>query len=313
MPHQDSSDVPFGLTYGQSEDLLVTLTAGKRAKIASRFRKLRPKFAADDLLTKTGNHVKYDLARVLSMGAIFTVNSLGIPQSHAVEIVVSNWPEIARACILTFRHPPAADVAQATTLNLYIDALDEGVGEEDIISWGTTHDDDSGIPHAVMDMAPILDALKAHGHRDDARLDAAFNSLEEEFGWGVRSPDAVPLLPARIESEFFGTGPYFQRARALMSFAVGSTITSRQELRLQTFLDYLESPPPVDAWKQYIGADERAPRLVHILGARGAALGLRSKNVVTETLVAASDDGAAARLIALGEMAQREISKSSAK
>ena len=64
---RDADREPFTLRYGPLEAMLSRLMDVSGKAIVTRFRKLRPKFAADGLLTDTGNRVDYDLSRILAI------------------------------------------------------------------------------------------------------------------------------------------------------------------------------------------------------------------------------------------------------
>ncbi len=118
----------------------------------------------------------------------------------------------------------------------------------------------------------------------------------------MREEDA-PILPQRADSDFFGTGPYFDRARALLGHEPDAYLHPNVAPRLQAFLDYLEEPAPIDSWKRYIGSSSEEPRLVHILAAWGADLGLQPRSFGAEILKAACrrDRAYALTLIKSGE------------
>lgn len=273
----------FALKYGAVESLLGDLTGGSGKSIAIRFRKLRPKFAADGLQSETGNNLSYDLTRVLAIWATFELNALSIPQGSAVEIVVANWPEIARACLTAWHE--ASNVGRAGTrkrssvVHIHIDALNETVGNG---SWASLQPDAmAGSPYIVVDCAPAIDAVVAIAEQFEQgdRLEQAFVELETTFGWENLDEGDPERLPRRKESDFFGTGPYFERARMLISVEPGEKLHHRRVARLQAVLDYLENPAPIDSWKRYIGTEPGRPRLVHLLAAWGVALKLSSATI----------------------------------
>ncbi|THD34443.1 MAG: hypothetical protein E7773_14740 [Sphingomonas sp.] len=302
----------FTLSYGGVEEFLLELTGAPLAPIASRFRKLRPKFAPDGLLTRPGTRIGYDLSRVLSIGAVYSLNALAIPLGHAVDLVVANWPEIARSCLKA--HGAAETAAWKPTLRIYVDALapDTVDGQPGPASFATASSDGpEGISHLVLDCQTIVDLLAVIAERHDAvsgALDAAYGELERTFGWDTPAERAPPVVPSRVASGFFGTGPYFERARALLAVDDGEQVGPLERMRLQSHLDYIETPPPVDGWKQFIGTDAAKPRLNQRLAAWGYGLGLKS-SVIGQTDVLQSawaDRAATLDLIARGE---RRLSK----
>lgn len=289
----------FTLKYGAVEALLVELTGGTGNAIVTRFRKLRPKFAADGLLSETGNNVSYDLTRILAICATYELNSLAIPQGSAVGIVVANWPEVARACLTAWHAASnqglAGNEKRSSVVRIHIDALNESPEDG---SWASLEPDavpDS--PHVALDCRPVVDAVIAAAERSgqSARLAQAFVEVESTFGWEALDEGDPERLPRRKESDFFGTGPYFDRARILLAVEPGKQLHRRRAAHLQAVLDYLEMPAPIDSWKRFIGTDPGRPRLVHMLAAWGVSLELKSTTIgQVETLHTVSFDRAAA-------------------
>ena len=277
--HSGDQEV-FALKYGAVETLLGDVTGGSAKAIVTRFRKLRPKFAADGLLSETGNNLNYDLTRVIAIWATYELNALSIPQGSAVEIVVSNWPEIARAALTAWHtattRSQADNEARSPVVRIYIDTLS---GSTEDGSWASLQlDAIPGSPHVTLDCAPVVDAVIAAAERSkqDARLAQAFLEIESVFGWDELDEGHPERLPTRKKSDFFGTGPYFDRARALLAVELGQKLHRRRANRLQAVLDYLETPAPIDSWKRFIGTEPGRPRLVHMLAAWGVSLGLKS-------------------------------------
>ncbi|TPG16731.1 hypothetical protein EAH87_13875 [Sphingomonas koreensis] len=304
---RDDHDKPFALRYGALEVLLTQLTGASTNAIVSRFRKLRPKFASDGLLTETGNRVSYDLTRVLAICATYELNSLSIPQGHAVDIVVANWPEIARACITAWDQRshvgPNSARERSATVRIYIDAIQESPEEG---SWASVASDPKpGTPHITLDCRPVIDALITAADASDQaeELTLAFAELESTFGWEALKEGDPERLPRRKGSDFFGTGPYFDRACVLLAVEPGQKLHRRRAARLQAVLDYLEEPAPIDSWKRFIGTDEGRPRLVHMLAAWGVALGLNSITIgdVGTLNISSFDCEAAFDLVQRGE------------
>lgn len=309
------TDNGFALGYGALEGLLNTLLGTSGNVVVSRFRKLRPKFAADGLLTDTGNRVSYDLTRVVAICAVYQLNLLSVPQGQAVDVVVANWPEIARASLNArsnqLQQKKRKD-PQNAAVRIYIDAM--GPGEKST-SWASlSRDRAHGLPHIVLDLSSVVAAISAEvGESDglDGGLVAAFNELEETFGWAQVADQERPRLPQRGQSDFFGTGPYFERARVLLAHDPGQLLHHSEALRLQAYLDYLEEPAPIDSWKRFIGSEADEPRLVQILTTWGADLGLRPSSFGAEIhkAVTRRDRAYAMHLIESGERIAAELTK----
>jgi len=311
MPSPKTNE-PFALKFGELQPLLTRLLGASEALVLSRFRKLRPKFAADGLLTETGNWVSYDLTRVLAICATFEINALSVPQGHSVDIVVGNWPELAKAFLMSWRSIDSAKgQAQpaATYIRIHVDALGRDPVEG---SWASVEDGaPAATPYIALDCTPIVVAVAAAA--EDAGkagpLAAAFEELESTFGWeDLKEADAC-RRPLRSKSDFFGTGPYFKRARALLAADPNVPMHARSRARLQAMLDYLETPAPIDSWKRFIGTEANKPRLVHLLAACGAGLGLQSNMIGHSGVLhsAFDDPEAAIRLIERGEKRAAEL------
>ena len=310
----DQNDKSFSLQYGALEQLLLNLQFGSQTSIASRFRKLRPKFALDNLLSKPGTRVSYDLSRVLSICAVYSLNSLSIGQADAVDMVISNWPEIARGFLSARRDLAASRQKNATPsepiVRIYTDAFP--LDGREAASWANSNDPSASmLPHLVLDCRPITAALyefKIDKCAEITALDTAFCELDREFGWASLGESDVRVKSERVNIGLFGTGPYFQRARFLLA-ASGPQSVRNQEL-LQAYLDYLEAPPPIDSWKRFIGRSETELRLYQLLACHGLDLGLSSKSVAAETLrSAASSVSSTLALIADGERHQDRLDK----
>jgi hypothetical protein len=308
-----TSDGGFALRFSAMVDFLAVTTDGSQKSIESRFRKLRPKLAADNLLTTPGIRVEYDLTRILAIGSIYSLNALGLAQGHAVDIVVGNWPEIARGCIAAWRRQVVAlatDDESHSHVCIYVDAFDEGRDGRDtaLASWATNDASDPvGLPHVLLDCNSLITALSRFAEAGDQ--DIALGSAFEELGVDFSPPAAVPQeIAGKTGSAFFSTGPFFGRARAILESEPGRKLSRRKGARLQAFLRYLEAPPSIDAWKAIIGRDASAPRLHQMLGAWGVRLGLQSSVINGETLVdAAFDKAGALSLIASGEARLAEL------
>lgn len=307
MIKRNAGGKTFALKYGALESTITALVGGRGSAIVSRFRKLRPKFASDGMLTETGNRVSYDLTRILAIFATYEINSLSIPQGHAVDIVVANWPEIARACLTAWlnvpERAPTLESEPPSLVRIYIDALNDPPQEG---SWASLQPDAFlGIPHVALDCRPLIDAVidAAKQSNQSAQLVKAFVELESTFGWDDLAEEDPKRLPSRKESDFFGTGPYFGRARILLAVEPGQQIHRRRAARLQAVLDYLEKPAPIDSWKRFIGTEPGRPRLVHMVAAWGVALGLKSATIGEVAILSgvSYDRTAALDLIRRGE------------
>lgn len=278
-----SSDKTFTIGYGLLEGLLQDIVGGRNGVIVSRFRKLRPKLAADGLLTETGNHVAYDLKRILAISAIFQLNALAIPQAHAADIVVKNWVEVVQA----YLQAQAVATRQSSTslrseaiLHIHIDALTDS---PEVTSWASVQTEDkSGTSHLAIDCHRVVALLIPLGERlpdGSQRLSAAFDELRQDFGPATGEKSNYALVSKPIEGSLFSDGPYFARARALLSAEPSADRHSLTTSRLQAYLDYLENPAPVERWKSHLGTKAEEPRLGHFLSAWGVEIGL-SSNII---------------------------------
>lgn len=302
-----SSSATFTIKYGLLEHLLQDIVGGRQSAIVSRFRKLRPKLAADGLLTETGNHVAYDLKRILAISAIFQLNALAIPQGHAVDIIVNNWVEVAQACLgaqAVATHDYSGSLPPAATLSIYIDALNGGPGVESWASFQSTGL--VGASYIAFDCHRIVQLLTRIGERlpdGSRRLGAAFDEMRRDFAPVAKETSDDDPVSRPVERSLFSDGPYFDRARSLLSAEPSTDRHSLTTCRLQTYLNYLENPAPIDSWKAHIGTKAGEPRLGHFVSAWGVEIGLSSNNMGSvETLrTAASGRERALQLISDGE------------
>lgn len=302
-----SSDEHFAIGYGLLEDLLQDMLGCGYGVIGSRFRKLRPKLAADGLLTDTGNRVAYDLKRILAISAIFQLNALAIPQGHAVDIVVKNWVEFVRAylqaqAVTTLES--SQHLQSEANLYVYADALADS---PEVVSWASLQSYDTArTSHLVVNCHGVVKLLACLGERlpdGNSRLSAGFEELRQEFGIATGATDNRALVRKPNERSLFSDGPYFARARALLSVEPANDQHSLTTRRLQSYLDYLENPAPVDRWKAHLGTKAEEPRLGHFLSAWGVEIGLSSNTIGSvETLrTAAMSRPQAFKLISEGE------------
>ena len=135
------------------------------------------------------------------------------------------------------------------------------------------------------------------------RLSAAFDELHQEFGPATGQKSHHALVPKPIERSLFSDGPYFARARSLLSAEPSTDRHPLTTSRLQTYLDYLENPAPVDRWKAHLGTTAEEPRLGHFLSAWGVEIGLSSNTIgsVDTLQTAAMGREQALKLISGGE------------
>jgi hypothetical protein len=303
------------MQYGELENLLVSVVGGHREKVISRFRKLRPKFASDMLLSRPGARVTYDLPRVLSICAVYLINSITVPQAQAVDLVVANFPEIARGCLLAWDGLQSGGAGDRDQYIVYVcvDAFgDAWEREPSGATWawvGPTAPENGA--QIALDCLQIVSHLLEHQEKAHGvdRLADGFGELARSYGWCDRLEGDSEVVPVRRGSTFFSTGPYFERARAILAQAPQQSLSSQRRAMLQSHLKYIERPPPIDAWKKYIGTEEGAPRLCHLIAVWAADLGLQSSMAGPEVLKAASypSDLRARALIEFGERRLAEL------
>jgi hypothetical protein len=305
----------FGLRYGELEDLTVLILGGHREKVITRFRKLRPKFAPDMLLSSPGVRVNYDLPRVLSIAAVFLVNSTGVPLAKAVDLVIANFPELARGCLLTWKAADTGDDADRSRflINIHVDGFDDEWEKGAYsVSWASNGPIQSEAgAHIVVDCLHVVHNLVVHQEATGRRgsLAEGFDDLSRTYGWVNRLQGEAPVLPRRLGSSFFSTGPYFARARAILAHSPDQPISKARRALLQSHLNYIEWPPPIDAWKGILGTEHGAPQLRHLLAVWGLELGLQSSIAGTEVMkdVSFPSDVRASALISGGEQMIAEL------
>ena len=305
----------LGLQYGELEDLMVAVLGGHREKVVTRFRKLRPKFAPDMLLSRPGVRVTYDLPRVLSIAAVYLVNSITVPQAQAVDLVIANFPEIARGCLLAWEAVRAGGDGDRSRFFVFIhvDAFDDAwESTPSGATWASVgpSDSDAGAQIVVNChhiVSKVVAFQTARNHPDSLVL--AFEELARTYGWADKRQEDAPVVPTRLGSIFFSTGPYFARARAILAQDPEKSISAQRRAMLQSHLNYIEAPPPIDGWKRHLGTEKGAPRLCHLVGVWGMELGLRSTIVGPEVMKAASypSDVRALALIESGERTLAEL------
>jgi hypothetical protein len=315
MAQIDQSTVGYGLKYGELEDLTVAILGGHREKVITRFRKLRPKFAPDMLLSSPGVRVIYDLPRVLSIAAVFLVNSISVPMAKAVDLVVANFPEIARGCLLAWAAVRADDVADRAqfSVNIHVYGFDDDWENGAYsVTWASVGPSPSATgAHIVVDCLHIVqNLLSCHdASGPGVSLVDGFEDLSRTYGWVNKLEGDEPVVPRRLGSNFFSTGPYFARAQAILAQVPDQPISEGRRALLQSHLNYIEWPPPIDAWKRSLGTEEGAPRLCHLVAVWGLGLGLQSSIAGTEVLRDASfpSNVRAAALIRGGEQMLAEL------
>jgi hypothetical protein len=302
------------MQYGELEDLLVSVVGGHREKVISRFRKLRPKFAADMLLSRPGTRVTYDLSRILSICAVYLVNSITIPQGQAVDVVIANFPEIARGSLRAWEGIQSGDGGNRiqAVVHICVDAFDSAWEREPSgATWATlgplTLDGGAKI---ALDCFHIVSHLVEHQEKHDGceRLTDGFTELARSYGWSDGLEGEAEVIPTRRGSTFFSTGPYFGRARAILAQSPQQKLSSQRRAMLQSHLNYVERPPPIDAWKKHLGTEERSPRLCHLVAVWGAELSLQSSIAGPEVLKAASYPSNI-RALALIEFGERKLAE----
>ncbi|MGY4395366.1 hypothetical protein ACVWZA_000527 [Sphingomonas sp. UYAg733] len=319
--------------YGDVEDLLVELTEGDPRSVAGRFKKLRLLSFPDAVKLGTGNRVEYDLPRVLALCTAFEVNALLVPQSNAVSIVQSVWPEIVRGMIAGAaelgvlprpKHMPAGISAvvailpdgfasegqlQATAANVPIETLRNG---------------GSGLVAELrLNCARLVELVvpRLQRSRDGAAgASVAFGDLDLGFGWDAgRIPHRASVSDLFSGTSFLDRGPYLERAAAFLKIAKAlprineqapedaeaSQIRPRSRQAAQNLLDYLGRPSPIDAWKGEIGTTDGRPRLKHYLAAVGDAVGLTPPTQWPGTMLGTTGASPSARAKALVRKALR--------
>jgi hypothetical protein len=305
----------FGLKYGELEDLIVATVGGHRETVITRFRKLRPKFAPDMLLSRPGVRVSYDLPRAIAIVAVYLVNSITVPQAQAVGLVIANFPEIARGCLVAWEAIQAGERSDdsKSTVFIRIDAFDDAWEANPAgATWASVGPDDVSLGAQIVlnchfVVAHLTDAQEARGNPQSLRW--AFEELDRAYGWNDRPQGDEPVTPTRLGSAFFSTGPYFARARVLLSAKADEPIGPLRRAMLQAHQNYVEAPPPIDAWKKYLGTDENELRLYQLLAVWGAGLGLQSSMAVPEVWKARAfpSDIRAAALVEWGERELAEL------
>ncbi len=291
------------MRYGELEQLLVELTGGDKRSVLGRFRNLRQLPFPDAIKIGTGNHVEYDLPRVLAFCAVYEINALLIPQSHAVALVRDSWPELVRGFIAG-----AVDLGIAERprempddISALVSILPDGFAPEDqaantAASLALTTAPDGTVAELRVDCAALMTLVARRLKRAAGSSDSvlAFRDLDQSFGWSLGSvPHRASVADMFSGTSFLDRGPYLERAAAFLRIAATLPTTDdkrpargRSVRAAQNLLDYLARPVPIDEWKGEIGTEDGRPRLKHFLAAVGMAAGLTPPIPWPETILA---------------------------
>lgn len=303
----DASTWP-SMRYGDLEHLLVELTGGDRRSVVGRFRNLRQMPYPDAIKTGTGNHVEYDLPRVLAFCAAFAINALLIPQSHAVRMVRDIWPELVRGFIAgavelgAAKRPRYMPPAMSAVVSIIPDGFaPEGHTAATAANLPSSHGG-SIVAHLRVDCGMLMAVVAPHLARAAGANGSAdaFDDLDRSFGW---SSGSVPLRASAADmfagASFLDRGPYLERADAFLRIV--STLPTKDDPRparrhsiqsAQNLLDYLGRPSPIDEWKGEIGTEDGRPRLKHFLASVGTTAGLIPPVTWPETILATTGGSA---------------------
>lgn len=294
-----------GLSYTALERLIVDLHRAQPEAIRARFRKLRLRPFPDDIRSGRGARVAYDLSRIIAILAVFELNSLHVPQGHAAAIVEATWPEWCRACIAAAceqdlmarpRDMPRRSVATVTILP------DAFATEPAAVAARATEPAPQTVAASgariCVDVSRLVSALAGVVPARQGELAAAFAELELSHGWTRRTfPTQSELAEVARGRGFLEEGPYVQRALALLDAELDyqGIVVEQQRARMQAFLEYIEDPAPIDAWKVVTGIDAGSPRLGHLLLAWAIGIGLSPGKRMPETVVALDAEEASER------------------
>jgi hypothetical protein len=307
------------MRYGDLEHVLIELTGGDKRSVLGRFRNLRQLPFPDAIKTGTGNHVEYDLPRVLAFCAVYSVNALLVPQAHSVALVRETWPELVRGFIAGAVEMGIADLPREMPkdISAVVSILPDGFAQQ-----GQAANTAANLPlmtrgGAVADlridcaalMAIIAPWLSRAATEDGAS--SAFRDLDRSFGWSTGFvPHRASVADMFAGSSFLDRGPYLERAAAFLSIA--ATLPTQDDQppgrrrsveAAQNLLDYLGRPVPIDEWKGEIGSEDGQPRLKHFIAAVGAAVRLTPPNRWPETILATTGGAPAKEASALIEKA----------
>lgn len=313
----DAASAWPSMRYGDLEELLVELTGGDKRSVLGRFRNLRQLPFPDAIKIGTGNHVEYDLPRVLAFCAAYEINALLVPQSHAVTLVRDTWPELVRGLIAGAVELGIAERPKEMPKDIspVVSLLPDGFGPQDgsantAANLPLTGEQPGAVAELRIDCAALM-AIVAPQLNRAADADGsvrAFRDLDRSFGWSRGSvPRRASVADMFAGSSFLDRGPYLERAAAFLRIA--ATLPTKPDERptrrrsvqaAQNLLDYLARPVPIDEWKGEIGTEEGRPRLKHFLAAVGSAVSLQPPIRWPETILAStggSPSGKAAALI----------------
>lgn len=315
------------MRYGDLEDVLVELTGGDHRSVVGRFKKLRLMPFPDAIRLGTGNRVEYDLPRVMALCTAFELNALLVPQSNAVGIVQSVWPEIVRGILAgavergILPRPASMPAGLSAVVAILPDGFASGSQAQATaanLPSQTRHDGEPGmVAELRLDCGRLVELVAPRlesSSGDAAGASAAFGDLDLSFGWGAgQVPHRASVRDLFSGSSFLDRGPYLERAAAFLKIAGklpevddGSPQSStRARKAAQNLLDYLGRPSPIDAWKGEIGTRDGRPRLKHYLAAVGDRAGLAPPMQLPATILGTTGASPSARATALVRKALR--------
>ncbi len=315
------------MRYGDLEGLLVELSGGDKRGVLGRFRNLRQMPYPDAIKAGTGNHLVYDLPRVLAFCAAYEINALLVPQSHAVALVRDAWPELVRGFVAA---AAALEVAASPEkmpkrISAIVSILPDGFAPEGQPAATASNlllsDAADGVTAQLrVDCAALVTVIAPWLARSGGASGSAgaFGDLDRSFGWsGGSVPHRATVVNMFAGSSFLDRGPYLERASAFLHIAAtlpakGNDRPARRRSvkAAQNLLDYLGRPSPIDEWKGEIGTEEGRPRLKHLLAAVGGAVGLKPPVRWPETILATTGGSPSEKAAALiGKAAAIEKAK----
>lgn len=319
-PQANTASAWPNMRYGDLEHVLVEVTGGDKRSVLGRFRNLRQMPFPDAIKIGTGNYVEYDLPRVLAFCAVYGINALLVPQSHAVALVREIWPELVRGFIASAVEMGMAERPQQMPkdISAVVSILPDGFAPEDraantAANLPLTTQDEAVVADLRIDCAALMAIVAPrldNGLDEDCAL-SAFRDLDRSFGW---TRGAVPHRATASDmfsgSSFLDRGPYLERASAFLRIAAtlpteddDPPARSRSVQAAQNLLEYLARPVPIDEWKGEIGTEEGRPRLKHFIAAVAAAAGMTPPIRWPETILATTGGAPAEKATALIEKA----------
>ena len=314
MPTTSGSvGVEFALNHRELKELLADIRIKTRTEkqMDRDYRKIRPKFnfkknsKLSDGKILSDCSLSYDITRVLLVCIIDLLDSERWDSENTESCAIYNWPEIVKSCLYAYNNKENVIDNSSNSTNGsygYVETL--GLYGYYRGSWAKfVKTCDFFCPFDAIDCQPIIDTMQDIFPNFSVQLSVAMDVLERTYGVAKVSQVIAPELPTRLDDGFFGSGPYFERARRLLNAEKPDPYAYAQIEHLQALLDYLESPPPTDSWKPILGTEKWEPRLVHLLAARGLELGLESRMVASETLLSgiSASNTSALELIQFGE------------